>query len=68
MMFHGTYVSDFYRSVRDLLHARITADKLATDRGDERCRAIESLQNRWDSLIAHEHIFRRDAGAAVAVS
>jgi anaerobic magnesium-protoporphyrin IX monomethyl ester cyclase len=69
MMFHGTYVSDFYRAVRDLLHARITAEELpANHRGDERCHAMQSLQSGWDNLIAREHLFRRDAGVAIAVS
>jgi len=70
MMFHGTYVSDFYRTVRDLLHERISAERLpATHLGDERRRAIQSLESRWDYLIAHEHVYRRELGvAAIAVN
>ena len=70
MMFHGTYVSDFYRTVRDLLHERISAERLpATHLGDERRRAIESLESRWDNLIAHEHVYRRELGVgAIAVN
>jgi anaerobic magnesium-protoporphyrin IX monomethyl ester cyclase len=69
MMFHGTYVSDFYRTVRDLLHERITAEKLpAALRGDERRNAIQALQRRWESLIALEHVYRRESGVAVAVN
>jgi anaerobic magnesium-protoporphyrin IX monomethyl ester cyclase len=69
MMFHGTYVSDFYRTVRDLLHERITAEKLpVTHRGDERHKAMQSLQSRWDSLIAREHVYRRELGAAIALN
>jgi anaerobic magnesium-protoporphyrin IX monomethyl ester cyclase len=69
MMFHGTYVSDFYRAVRDLLHDRVTAESLRNSlRGDERHTAIQSLQRRWDSLIALEHAYRRESGVAVAVN
>jgi radical SAM superfamily enzyme YgiQ (UPF0313 family) len=69
MMFHGTYVSDFYRAVRDLLHDRVIAEKLpTTHRGDERHQAIQSLQSRWENLLAREQVFRRDTGVAVAVN
>jgi anaerobic magnesium-protoporphyrin IX monomethyl ester cyclase len=69
MMFHGTYVSDFYRTVRDLLHDRVCAEKLvASHRGEERHRAIESLQSRWETLIEREQIYRREAGSAIAVN
>jgi anaerobic magnesium-protoporphyrin IX monomethyl ester cyclase len=69
MMFHGTYVSDFYRTVRDLLHERITAEKLpGALRGDERRNAMQALQRRWESLIALEHVYRRESGVAIAVN
>jgi anaerobic magnesium-protoporphyrin IX monomethyl ester cyclase len=69
MMFHGTYVSDFYRTVRDLLHERVTAEKVpASLRSEERHRAIESVRDRWERLIAREQIYRRESGAAIAVS
>jgi anaerobic magnesium-protoporphyrin IX monomethyl ester cyclase len=69
MMFHGTYVSDFYRTVRDLLHERVTAQKLATTPGEDQHRlAMTALQNRWDTLIAREHVYRREAGVAAACS
>jgi anaerobic magnesium-protoporphyrin IX monomethyl ester cyclase len=69
MMFHGTYVSDFYRAVRDLLHERITAQRFATTPGEDQHRlALKALQNRWDALIAREHVYRREDGVAVAFS
>jgi anaerobic magnesium-protoporphyrin IX monomethyl ester cyclase len=69
MMFHGTYVSDFYRAVRDLLHARISVERLpSTPRGDERRQAMQSLQSRWEALVAREQLFRRDSSIAIAVS
>jgi anaerobic magnesium-protoporphyrin IX monomethyl ester cyclase len=69
MMFHGTYVSDFYRAVRDLLHERITVQRFATTPGEDQHRlALKALQNRWDALIAREHVYRRENGVAVAFS
>jgi anaerobic magnesium-protoporphyrin IX monomethyl ester cyclase len=69
MMFHGTYVSDFYRTVRDLLHERITAERLPSARPpDQRTEAMKALQRRWDHLIAEERAFRRESEFATALS
>jgi anaerobic magnesium-protoporphyrin IX monomethyl ester cyclase len=57
MMFHGTYVSDFYRTVRDLLHQRVTAEKLPSGDG-ARQNTLQTLEQRWDALITHEHVYR----------
>jgi len=58
MMFHGTYRSEFYRAVRELLHDQVSAQQLNANQGQQ------SLQGRWDSLIAREPQYRRDAGTA----
>jgi anaerobic magnesium-protoporphyrin IX monomethyl ester cyclase len=59
MMFQGTYTSEFYRAVRDLLHdevslqsgaARVPADAL----GEARC----SLEGRWHELVSQELQYR----------
>src|ERR1700722_12794777 len=50
MMFQGTYTSDFYRAVRNLLHDQITlqsADSTAVDGG-----ARSALDRRWQELLA----------------
>jgi anaerobic magnesium-protoporphyrin IX monomethyl ester cyclase len=66
MMFHGTYRSDFYRAVRELLHDQVAAQPLP---GPQQL----SLQRRWEHLIASEQRYRRigdaapDADAALAV-
>jgi anaerobic magnesium-protoporphyrin IX monomethyl ester cyclase len=61
MMFHGTYVSDFYRAVRDLLHERVSAERLSALADGERHRhAMQSLQTRWEELLAREQEYRRD--------
>lgn len=49
MMFHGTYRSEFYRAVRDLLH------EAAKRRGES-----PELRSRWQQLIAQEAAFRLD--------
>jgi anaerobic magnesium-protoporphyrin IX monomethyl ester cyclase len=48
MMFCGTYRTEFYRAVRDLLHAQVTADPAA----------LAELSDRWGSLVAREHSYR----------
>jgi anaerobic magnesium-protoporphyrin IX monomethyl ester cyclase len=47
MMFSGTYRTDFYRSVRDLLHEQVPHG------------LTPALQRRWDELVTHESQFRR---------
>jgi anaerobic magnesium-protoporphyrin IX monomethyl ester cyclase len=50
MMFPGTYTTDFYRQVRDLLHEQV--------RMASRQDAARPLQRRWDRLLArHESFF-----------
>ena len=65
MMFHGTYISEFYRAVRELLHQQVSAQQLqAAGRHDEHRCAQQSLRQRWASLTAREPQYRRDAGSA----
>ena len=47
MMFFGTYRTEFYRMVRDLLHDHVSP------------RRSPSLQRRWDDLVMREAQFRR---------
>jgi anaerobic magnesium-protoporphyrin IX monomethyl ester cyclase len=49
MMFHGTYRSDFYRIVRDLLHDGVSGR--------------EGTARRWAELLGHEARYRTDPGA-----
>ena len=52
MMFRGTYGSDFYRAVRNLLHEQVKLQGAAdaTDREPAR----RELGRSWQSLIARE--------------
>jgi anaerobic magnesium-protoporphyrin IX monomethyl ester cyclase len=59
MMFHGTYTSDFYRAVRNLMHDQVALQTggVAAEGGEQR-RARITLDQRWRSLLACEHQFR----------
>lgn len=59
MMFEGTYNTEFYRAVRNLLHEQVTkaADPLA----------MRALQRRWDVLIASERQCRNARPEPVAM-
>lgn len=55
MMFRGTYSSDFYREIRDLLHEEVSLSQLAEE---ARRRARHHLARRWDALESSESRFR----------
>jgi anaerobic magnesium-protoporphyrin IX monomethyl ester cyclase len=54
MMFFGTYRSEFYRSVRDLLHDQVAQGPSPT------------IRRRWDELVRSEAQFRQRPSAAAA--
>ena len=59
MMFHGTYSSDFYRAIRDLLHEQVNIGQLDEARQAERYRrAQRRLARRWAALQSSERHFR----------
>jgi len=74
MMFHGTYTSDFYRAVRNLLHDQISMQTIAAARdfasrgaGEEPSRAAGTLDRRWQELLTREAQYRSpEANAAAA--
>jgi len=55
MMFAGTYQSDFYRAVRNLLHDEVTRPH------------THDVQQRWTSLLENERAWRQD-GEELAAS
>ena len=66
MMFDGTYGSEFYRSVRELLHAQVDAQQLqAAQRDDDFQRARQLLLRGWENLVQREPQYRRDANDAL---
>jgi anaerobic magnesium-protoporphyrin IX monomethyl ester cyclase len=68
MMFQGTYKSEFYRAVRDLLHDQVCLQRLEvrSDRavGDARRR----LERRWRELLSQERQYRSPQPAAAAAA
>jgi anaerobic magnesium-protoporphyrin IX monomethyl ester cyclase len=60
MMFRGTYTSDFYRLIRDLLHDQVSHDPTVV--------GARSLERRWHELIDSEAQYRSLDGRAAAAS
>jgi anaerobic magnesium-protoporphyrin IX monomethyl ester cyclase len=62
MMFHGTYTSDFYREIRNLLHDQVSLQALDTaasaDPSGDRGRAKRTLDQRWRDLLIREVEYR----------
>lgn len=53
MMFSGTYVSEFYRALRNLLHDQVKEPD------------SHEITRRWNALIASERAYRQDTGGAL---
>ncbi|WP_102256169.1 B12-binding domain-containing radical SAM protein [Xanthomonas arboricola] len=67
MMFHGAYDSEFYRSVRDLLHTQVDLQQArATLGADAFAQASDALEARWSALIASERQHRTEPLAGTA--
>jgi anaerobic magnesium-protoporphyrin IX monomethyl ester cyclase len=67
MMFQGTYTSDFYRTIRNLLHDQISVQTLhAAGDGDEHSRARSALNRRWQDILCGEGLNRSPSHQAVA--
>ena len=62
MMFQGTYTSDFYRAVRNLLHDQVTLQTATVPlRRDEQRRVQTALDQRWQELLRGELQYRSPA-------
>jgi anaerobic magnesium-protoporphyrin IX monomethyl ester cyclase len=62
MMFQGTYTSDFYRAVRNLMHDQITLQAVNWSAGREaHGRACSELDRRWRNLLSQELQYRSPA-------
>jgi anaerobic magnesium-protoporphyrin IX monomethyl ester cyclase len=65
MMFQGTYTSEFYRAIRDLLHDQVSLQRLdAGSCGIELQAAADSLERRWQRLLSSEVDYRSQLRAA----
>jgi anaerobic magnesium-protoporphyrin IX monomethyl ester cyclase len=58
MMFRGAYDSDFYRHVRDLLHAQVELQQSPQQSAGHQALARAALDARWNALIATEQAHR----------
>lgn len=63
MMFRGAYDSEFYRSVRDLLHRQVTLRQSSRERQSE---AWSELDTQWKALIASEYSHRTEHATSSA--
>jgi len=62
MMFHGTYSSDFYRAIRNLLHEQVSVGHLdASTQGTQYHKAQRRLARRWEALQWRESSYRAPA-------
>lgn len=64
MMFRGTYSSEFYRAIRDLLHEQVNMGQLDTPEHAERYEHEQQrLASRWSDLTDSESRFRVKSAA-----
>jgi len=63
MMFQGTYTSEFYRAVRNLIHDQVTLQTI--EPAGQNTPAKRALERRWHDLISREAMHRtQQVGAA----
>ena len=69
MMFGGAYDSEFYRRVRDLLHAQVALRQSKDVEPAESYRvANNALDAKWESLIANEFAHRNEHATPLSAS
>jgi anaerobic magnesium-protoporphyrin IX monomethyl ester cyclase len=68
MMFHGTYTSDFYRSVRNLLHDQVSLQAPGNCHDAAREQDARLLESRWDELLSREVHYRTPADVVTATA
>ena len=64
MMFQGTYTSEFYRAVRNLIHDQVTLQTL--EPASENSPAKRALERRWHELLSRESVHRTQPVGAAA--
>jgi anaerobic magnesium-protoporphyrin IX monomethyl ester cyclase len=68
MMFHGTYTSDFYRTVRNLLHDQVSLQTAQLPLPPEHERALDAIENRWRELLRNENKYRSSERLSAATA
>ena len=61
MMFRGTYTSEFYRAIRDLIHDQVSLQALEKDVPlGQNSAAQRALERRWHDLLSRESLYRSE--------
>jgi anaerobic magnesium-protoporphyrin IX monomethyl ester cyclase len=68
MMFQGTYTSDFYRVVRNLLHDQISLQTVDVPLLPEHERAADAIEHRWQELLRNELKYRSSSQKSAAIA
>jgi anaerobic magnesium-protoporphyrin IX monomethyl ester cyclase len=68
MMFHGTYVSDFYRVVRNLLHDQVSLQTAVAPFPSKHERAADAIEQRWQELLRNEAKYRSSSQDSAAIA
>jgi anaerobic magnesium-protoporphyrin IX monomethyl ester cyclase len=68
MMFHGTYTSDFYRAVRNLLHDEAALQTAEAPLLPEHERAVDAIEQRWQELLRNELKYRSSSEISAATA
>jgi len=66
MMFQGTYTSEFYRAVRNLLHDQVTLQTAAATGAHEHSEAANAIDQRWQELLNDELNYRSSSERSAA--
>jgi anaerobic magnesium-protoporphyrin IX monomethyl ester cyclase len=63
MMFQGTYTSEFYRAIRNLIHEQVALQTLEKDvPAGLNSPAKRAMERRWHDLISREKLHRSPTG------
>lgn len=69
MMFEGTYRSEFYRAIRNLIHDQVVLQSSEPDSPfDPSSSAKRALERRWHELLSRERQYRTQQPAPAAVA
>jgi anaerobic magnesium-protoporphyrin IX monomethyl ester cyclase len=68
MMFQGTYTSDFYRVVRNLLHDQISLQTADVPLLPEHERAADAIEHRWQEISRNELKYRSSSQKSAAMA
>jgi anaerobic magnesium-protoporphyrin IX monomethyl ester cyclase len=66
MMFQGTYTSEFYRAIRNLIHDQVALQTLEMEvPPGQNSASKRALERRWHDLISRESLHRSQIAGAV---